>query len=194
MKGNGAANAEEGGERGAHMFMTEILGRCSALEQRVAEIYEQFAHGLSNEERSLKSFWLGLSAEERHHARTLAAEKAALEFEADPGYFMPEYPAKLVTLDTTIKQIEEKARQGVTKEEAFHLALDLEQSELNMIYRDLALTGRAALKLMARHFDQSLSLSHHQQNFVDGIKRFVPTSSVQQRADEWLNLHRIPIR
>lgn len=176
------------------MFMTEILGRCSTLEQRVAEIYEQFAHSLPNDELSLKSFWLGLSAEERQHARALAVEKAALEFEADPGYFMPEYPAKLVTLDTMLKQIEEKARQGVTTDEAFHLALDLEQSELNMIYRDLLLTGRAAVKLMARHVDQSLSLPQHQQNLVEGVKRFLPASSVQQRADEWLTLHRIPIR
>jgi hypothetical protein len=63
-----------------------------------------------------------------------------------------------------------------------------------MIYRDLVLTGRAALKLMARHVDRSLSLPHHQQNLVAGIKRFLPESSVQQRADEWLNLNRIPIR
>jgi hypothetical protein len=176
------------------MFMTEILGRCSALEQRVAEIYEQFTHSLSNNELSLKNFWLGLSVEEQQHARTLAREKAAMESEADPGYFMPEYPAKLVTLDAMLKRIEEKARQGVTKDEPFHLALDLEQSELNMIYRDLVLSGRAALKLMARHVDQSLSLSQHQRNLVEGIKRFLPASSIHQRADEWLHLHRIPIR
>lgn len=176
------------------MFMTEILGRCSTLEQRVAEIYEQFAHGLPNDESSLKSFWLGLSAEEKRHARTLAVEKAALEFEADSGYFMPEYPAKIVTLDAMLKQIEEKARQGVTKDEAFCLALDLEQSELNMIYRDLALTGRAAVKLMARHMDQELSLSQHQRGLVEGVRRFLPESSVQQRADEWLVQNPVPIR
>lgn len=176
------------------MFMTEILGRCSAFEQRVADIYEQFAHSLPHDELPLKSFWLGLSADEQQHARALAAGKAALEFETDPGYFMPDYPAKLVTLDAMLKQIEEKARQGVAKAEAFSLALDLEQSELNMIYRDLVLTGRAALKLIARHVDQSLSLTHHQQNFVAGMKRFSPAGSVQQRAEEWRNLNRIPIR
>ena len=174
------------------MFMTEILGRGSALEQRVADIYEQFAQHLSDDEASLKNFWRGLSAEETQHARTLAAEKAALELEADPGYFMPEYPAKLVTLDAIIKQIEEKARTGVTKDEAFNLTLDLEQSELNMIYRDLVLTGRAAIKLMARQVDQSLNLSQHQYRLVEGVRRFLPESSAQQRAEAWLTLH--PIR
>ena len=176
------------------MFMTEILGRCSTLEQRVSEIYEQFAHSLPDYEFSLKSFWLGISADEQQHARTLAAEKAALEFEADPGYFMPEYPAKLVTLDAMIKQIEEKARQGVTKDEAFNLALDLEQSELNLIYRDLVLTGRAAVKLMARSIDQSLRLLQHQRGIVEAVKRFLPESSIQQRAEEWLAHDPIPIR
>jgi hypothetical protein len=38
-------------------------------------------------------------------------------------------------MDTLLKLIEEKARMGVTKEEAFELALQLEQSELNTIYR-----------------------------------------------------------
>ena len=176
------------------MFMTEILGRCSTLEQRVAEIYEQFAQNLPSQELTLKSFWLGLSAEERQHARTLSVEKAALEFESDPGYFMPDYPAKLVTLDAMIKQIEEKVSQGVTKDGAFMLALDLEQSELNMIYRDLVLTGRAAIKLVERNMDQSLSLSQHQRSLVEGVRRFLPDSSIQKRADEWLAQHPIPIR
>jgi len=176
------------------MFMTEIMGRCSILEQRVATIYENFAQHLPQHESSLKSFWLGFAADEQHHARTLAAEKAALEFEDDPGYFMPEYPAKLVTLDAMIQQIEEKARQGVSKDEAFNLALDLEQSELNMIYRDLVLTGRAAVKLMARYVDQSLNLPRHQHSLVEGMKRFLPESSIQEREKEWLALDPIPTR
>lgn len=84
-----------------------------------------------------------------------------------------------------LKMIEEKARLGVTKEEAFALALQLEQSELNTIYRDLVLMGRAAVKLMARHMEESLSLPKHQQGLVEGVKRFAPSGEVQQRAEEW---------
>jgi hypothetical protein len=116
------------------MFMTEVLGRCSQLEQRLADIYSQFAGSL-NDEKELESFWLGMAEEEKHHAKILAAEKAALEVDSDAGYFMPEFPAKLAEMDTLLKLIEEKARMGVTKEEAFELALQLEQSELNTIYR-----------------------------------------------------------
>lgn len=176
------------------MFMTEILGRCSTLEQRIAAIYEQFANSLPQDETSLKSFWLGLSQEEQQHARILAGEKAALEVDADPGYFLPDYPAKFIALDAMIKQIEEKARQGAIREEAFNLALDLEQSELNMIYRDLVLRGRAASKLLMRHVDHSLALPQHQDNLVTGVKRFLPAGSTRQRADEWISLNRIPTR
>ncbi len=167
------------------MFMTEVLGRCSILEQRVADIYSQFAASL-NDDKELESFWLGMAEEEKRHSKILAAEKAALEVDADTGYFMPEFPAKLVAMDTLLKRIEEKARLGVTKDEAFALALELEQSELNTIYRDLVLMGRAAVKLMARHMDQSLSLPKHQADLLTGIRRLVPEGPLRQQAEAWL--------
>jgi hypothetical protein len=126
-----------------------------------------------------------MAEEEKHHAKILAAEKAALEVDSDTGYFMPEFSAKLVEMDAYLKQVEEKARVGVTKDEAFALALDLEQSELNTIYRDLVLMGRAAVKLMARHIDESLSLPKHQQGILEGVKRFQPSAAVQRRAEAW---------
>jgi hypothetical protein len=175
------------------MFMTDVLGRCSLLEQRVAEIYRQFAGSL-NDEQELESFWLGMAEEETHHARILAAEKAALEVDSDMGYFMPEFPAKLVEMDTLLKGIEEKVRRGVTTDEAFDLALQLEQSELNTIYRDLVLMGRAAVKLMARHVDDSLSLSTHQQGLLAGAQRFLPTGPVRQQLEAWATHHHMAQR
>jgi len=172
------------------MFMTEVLRRCSDLEQRVADIYSQFAGSL-NDNRELESFWLGMAEEEKHHGKILAAERAALEVDSDTGYFMPEFPAKLAEMDALLKRVEEKARIGVTKEEAFTLALELEQSELNTIYRDLVLMGRAAVKLMARHVDQSLSLPKHQQDLLEGINRFVPTGPVHQQAETWAKQNRV---
>ena len=149
------------------MFMTEVLRRCSMLEERVAAIYSQFAGSL-NDEKEAESFFLGLAEEEKHHAKILAAEKAALDVDSDTGYFMPEFPAKLMEMDAMLKQVEEKARTGVTKEEAFALALELEQSELNTIYRDLVLMGRAAVKLMARHMDDSLSCPNIRRDWSKG--------------------------
>lgn len=172
------------------MFMTEVLRRCSELEQRVSDIYSQFAGSL-NDDKELESFWLGMAEEEKHHGKILAAEKAALEVDSDTGYFMPEFPAKLAEMDALLKRVEEKARTGVTKDEAFTLALELEQSELNTIYRDLVLMGRAAVKLMARHMDKSLSLPKHQQDLLTGIQRFAPTESVRQQAETWAKRNRL---
>lgn len=172
------------------MFMTEVLRRCSDLEQRVADIYSQFAGSL-NDDRELESYWLGMAEEEKHHGKILTAERAALEVDSDTGYFMPEFPAKLAEMDTLLKQVEEKARIGVTKDEAFTLALALEQSELNTIYRDLVLMGRTAVKLMARHMDQSLSLPKHQQDLLEGITRFAPSDAVRQQAETWVKANRI---
>ncbi|MBI3245507.1 MAG: hypothetical protein HYZ50_03235 [Deltaproteobacteria bacterium] len=172
------------------MFMTEVLKHCSALEQRVADIYRAFA-GALNDDRELESFWLGMGEAEKHHGKILAAERAALEVDSDTGYFMPEFAAKLAEMDALLKRVEEHARSGVTKEEAFALALELEQSELNTIYRDLVLMGRAAVKLMARHVDRSLSLPKHQQDLLAGIQRFVPTGPIQQQAETWAKANRV---
>jgi hypothetical protein len=166
------------------MFMTEVLRRCSDLEQRVADIYSQFASSLTDD-KELASFWLGMAAEEKHHSKILAAERAALEVDSDTGYFMPEFPARLMEMDALLKRIEDKARGGVTTEEAFALALEVETCELNTIYRDLVLMGRAAVKLMARHMDQSLSLPKHQQDLVEGVKRFVPAGPLRQQTETW---------
>ena len=166
------------------MFMTEVLRRCSEIEQRVSDIYSQFA-GALNDDKEVESFWLGMAEEEKHHGKILAAEKAALEVDSDTGYFMPEFSTKLAKMDELLKNVEEKARIGVTKDEAFTLALELEQSELNTIYRDLVLMGRAAVKLMARHMDQSLSLPKHQQDLLEGVKRFNPSGAVREKADTW---------
>lgn len=176
------------------MFMTEILGRCSTLEQRVADIYTQFASGLPQEDMSQQNFWLSLASEERQHGQVLTAEKRVFEADRDPGYFLPEYPAKLVSLDATLKQIEAKANLGVNMAEAFSLALDLEQSELNMIYRDLVLTGRAAGKLRMTDIFPALSLSHHQEHLVSGIGQFLPHSETEERAKQWLAQQRYPLR
>jgi hypothetical protein len=170
------------------MFMTEVLKRCSMLEERVAAIYSQFAGSL-NDDKETESFFLGLAEEEKHHAKILAAEKAALDVDSDTGYFMPEFSAKLTEMDALLKKVEEKARAGVTKEEAFALALELEQSELNTIYRDLVLMGRAAVKLMARHVDESLSLPKHQEGLVEGMRRLIPQSPTRQQAEQWVSQH-----
>jgi len=45
--------------------------------------------------------------------------------------------------------------------------------------------GRAAVKLMARHMDESLSLPKHQQGLVEGVQRFLPQGEVRQRAEAW---------
>jgi hypothetical protein len=170
------------------MFTTEVLRRCSEIEQRVADIYRRFAAVL-NADRELASFWLGMAEEEKHHSKVLAAERAALQVDSDTGYFMPEFSAKLEEMDALLRRVEEKARQGVTKEEAFALAFELEQSELNTVYRDLVLMGRAAAKFMARHMDRSLAIGEHEQGLLTGVKRFLVASPIQQQIEAWMGRH-----
>lgn len=166
------------------MFMTQVLERCSQLERRVADIYSQFA-ATFNDDKELSSFWLGMAEEEKHHSKILQAERAALEVDSDTGYFMPEFPAKIEKLESFLKGIEEKARMGMERDKAFALALDIEQSEINTIYRDLVLMGWRAIKLLATHVDESLSLPKHQQGLIEGAKRFAGSDEVRRKVEEW---------
>ena len=168
------------------MFMTEVLQRCSQMEQRVADIYGQCATSLKSD-RELASFWRGMELEEKHHAKVLAAEKAALAVDSNPGYFMKEFSEKLFKMDRFLRKIEQKAQRGVTKDEAFALALDIEQSELSSMYQDLVIMGRSAVKLMERDIDESLAISKHRQEFVTGMKRFAPNEDLIQQADSWID-------
>jgi len=42
------------------MFLTEVLERCRKFEQRLADIYSQFAERLK-EDKEIESFWLGMA-------------------------------------------------------------------------------------------------------------------------------------
>jgi hypothetical protein len=95
------------------MFTSEVLERCRALEERIADLYSHCAH---NKESA--AFWQQLAAEERHHARILAAERAAFSVEADQGYFMPEFPAKLAEMKQMLSRLEAQVQAGVTEEHA----------------------------------------------------------------------------
>ena len=170
------------------MFMTDVLTRCSLLEERVAAIYRQLAESV-NDEKDAEHFFHGLAEEEKQHAKVLAAEKAAFDANADSGYFLPEFPAKLQEMEALLTRVEEKAKSGVTTEEAFALALELEQSELDTMYRDLILMGRPVVQLRARHLDESLSLLEHQQGLLEGMRRLIPKSPIRQQAELWIARH-----
>ena len=74
----------------------------------------------------------------------------------------------------------------LSQEEAFTLALELEQSELKAVYYDLVLMGRVAVKFMAGSANESLSLSTHQEGLLNGIIRFVPEGRLRRQAEAWL--------
>jgi hypothetical protein len=166
------------------MFMTKVLGHCSELEQRVAEIYRQLG-GKLKDDPEWENFWRRMAAEEQHHAKILTAEKAALEVDSNTGYWMPEFPVRFVRIDTLLKQIEEQAQREVSKDEMFDFALQIEQSELDAIYRDLAPLGRIAVKLMTQHLEESLALPSHQQGLLEGVKRFLPSGPVREKVEKW---------
>jgi hypothetical protein len=166
------------------MFLIEVLGRCSIVEQRIAEIYRQFENGWT-EEPEWGRFWQGMGAEEQQHATLLLAEQAAFEEDIDISYFLPMFPTKLAQIETVLKRIEEQGRRDVSKEEAFDLALQIEQVELDILYRDLTALGRTTVKLKAQRLDDPFVVPSHQQSLLAGVMRFLLPGAVRDKVEVW---------
>jgi hypothetical protein len=128
-----------------------IYSRFLDFEERAAAIYAQFASHFSENAR-LSSFWLEMAMHEKQHA-------GLLQFCLYDGLFAADLPgrSKIQKLDALFKRIEKRAADpGLTIEEAFLLAVELETSEVNTIYCHLTTSLHRSMYLLKRKIATSL--------------------------------------
>ena len=126
--------------------MLALLDQCIALEHAAAAVYEiltrRFAHDVE-----LAALWAALARDEHDHARRLAACRDALACEPAEGA-----PAARGFEETVadVRWLLTQSRidaETADEEEAFAIALAMENSELDAVFATLqqsALRGRAA--------------------------------------------------
>jgi rubrerythrin len=115
----------------------EILDRCGGLERGAGDVYALFAERFADDP-GLCPLWQRMAEEEREHARKLEALRALVAAE------FPEHRPVANGFADAIREIEIlvrnarlQARRCASADEAFALALELEESELDSLYTTL---------------------------------------------------------
>ncbi len=112
------------------------LERFAEIERLVSKVYFRFSHLFLNQPE-LRDFWWQMARDEEQHACILLACKAIVEnfqHEAiDPGIGQE----KADHLEEQINSYLSKGTPSITVDEAFKIALEIEDSEIDGIYKDL---------------------------------------------------------
>lgn len=119
------------------MDILEILDRCGGLERAVGDVYAIFAERFADDP-GLRTLWRAMAEEERQHARTLETWRAlvAAEFpEHRPG--ASGFAAAIREIEILLRNAQSQAPRCASADEAFALALELEESELDSLYTTL---------------------------------------------------------
>src|SRR5262245_17350619 len=146
------------------MRLCEIIGRCAGIERTISEIYASFAEQWP--EPPLGPLWRDLSNEELGHGTLLdnaAFLPAAQREEASVD------PPKLEAIRAQV--LSRLPKRETTLDQALDIALDLEELELDNVYRRLlALTTDDSR--MSSTFRAALGqYSHHEERLLAAIEK-----------------------
>ena len=116
------------------------LARFAELERLVSKIYFRFSH-LFLDNPELRDFWWEMAREEEQHACILMACKALIENYDDEALDPTVSREKAQEVETNLLSYLARGTPSLTKEEAFRIALEMESSEIDVIYGKLIQLG-----------------------------------------------------
>jgi rubrerythrin len=135
------------------------------FEERAAGIYLQLASRFA-EDAEVGSFWLDMAMQEKQHA-------GLLQFCICEKLFAPELPnnEQIEELKTLFDRIERRAHDThLTLDDAFSLAVEMEASEINMIYCSLTMALHNSTYLLRRKI--ATALPNHVDELIAAARRF----------------------
>jgi rubrerythrin len=119
------------------MEMVDLLRRCTRLEEGAAQIYDTFARRFRADD-VFSRFWTGMAEDERRHAKKLATWRRLLRLSRKAkGSEIAGFDEGVRDLERLLRDLRRKAGETATAEQAFSIAIALEQSELDPIYTAL---------------------------------------------------------
>jgi len=114
----------------------EPLERFAGIERLTAKVYFRFSH-LFLRQADLREFWWQMAMDEEQHASVLLACKTLIEniprepMDPSINQQMAEH------FETQLHAYLSKGTQSITVENAFRIAVEMETSELDVIYNKL---------------------------------------------------------
>jgi hypothetical protein len=159
------------------MKISEIVQHCAAIERVISEVYRMFA--LRWPDGPLGAFWNQLADEEFSHGTILDRVACLPATDRDDPSIDS---AKLVGIRDFVEG--RFPFDQISLDQAFDLALDLEDLELDNIYRRL-LAMTSSDHRMAEACKSALGqVSHHEQRIADMIETFSTDGQLRDKAAE----------
>jgi len=118
----------------------DLLLRFADIERLVAKIYFRFSH-LFLDRPELRDFWWEMAREEEQHACILHACRAIIENYDDESLDPTLSSDKAQELGAWLNAILAQGTALLSVEESFHMALQIEGSEIDAIYSKLIRLG-----------------------------------------------------
>jgi len=159
------------------MRLDEIIGHCAGIERTIAEIYASFAERWP--QQPFGQLWKDLADEEIGHG-TLLDSAACL-----PAAQRDEVSVDATKLEAIRAQVVSRLpKRETTLEQALEIALDLEELELDNIYRRLlALTADDSR--MSSTFRTALGqYSHHEERLLAAVEQHAKDPALLKRAQQ----------
>ncbi|MFQ5850163.1 MAG: hypothetical protein ACE5JU_06185 [Candidatus Binatia bacterium] len=116
------------------------LERFAEIERLVAKVYFRFSH-LFLRHAELRDFWWQMAKDEEQHSSVLLACKEIIENYPDEAMDPSISQEKVDQLREQISAYLSKGTPSITMEEAFKVGLEIECSELDVIYSRLLKLG-----------------------------------------------------
>ncbi len=116
------------------------LLRFAEIERLVSKIYYRFSH-LFFQRPELRDFWWEMAKEEEQHGCILNACRAVIDNYEDEKLDPSIGPAKAQELTQRLSDYLNRGTAALAVEEAFRIALEIESSEIDVIYGKLLQLG-----------------------------------------------------
>jgi hypothetical protein len=116
------------------------LVRFAEIERLVSKIYYRFSH-LFLAQPELRDFWWEMAKEEEQHACILQACRAVIENYDDDKLDPKINPGRADELREWLRRYLSRGTAAISVDEAFRIALEVENSEIDAIYGKLLQLG-----------------------------------------------------
>jgi rubrerythrin len=145
-----------------------------SFEERSADLYLDLSVHFMNDVE-LSWFWVEMAMEEKQHA-------GMLQYCKETGIFSNRLPDEqhIQDLAGLFKRLGKKVEEpGLSLDEAFAVAIDLECSEINEIYRNLTQHIEGPTHVVRKKIE--LSMDNHFERLRNSARRFGVSAAVTER-------------
>ena len=153
----------------------ETYRRFIEFEEQAAAIYLLMSSRFSPENPELSALWLDMGIQEKQHA-------GLLQFCLAEELFSTRLPTdkEIEEAEALFSRLLKRASdKDLSVDDAFHIALDMETSEVNAIYDGLTTPMHASMYLLRRKI--AISVPEHLKHLLQEARRFkVPEESLKE--------------